>query len=170
MDNLRPEHYKKAFKSECKDLIEKSVSDFESFLIGNIIKYVYRYDNKGGLSDLLKAEVYMNWLGVDEFPRMRDSYYDYLEYLEEYITYDDQFINYLQLTIINNLSSLKDDRSRVKFTEAKVCLDYLISLVEIQEDERADTLEKIKKKVKEKANEYYDYMHDNTGLQTYDEG
>jgi hypothetical protein len=32
------------------------------FLEGNIIKYVSRYPHKGGVRDLRKAQVYLNWL------------------------------------------------------------------------------------------------------------
>lgn len=32
------------------------------FCRGNIIKYVARYDKKGGIKDLLKARQYLDWL------------------------------------------------------------------------------------------------------------
>jgi hypothetical protein len=31
-----------------------------NFLEGNVIKYIYRYPNKGGLEALLKARLYLN--------------------------------------------------------------------------------------------------------------
>ena len=32
------------------------------FCQGNVIKYVWRYQQKGGTEDLEKAKVYMGWL------------------------------------------------------------------------------------------------------------
>ena len=36
--------------------------EFRGFCKGNIIKYVYRYENKGGVEDLKKARNYINEL------------------------------------------------------------------------------------------------------------
>ena len=45
-----PQHYTENFGIEL------------DFLEGNIIKYVSRYPHKGGVRDLRKAQVYLNWL------------------------------------------------------------------------------------------------------------
>lgn len=34
---------------------------FEAYCIGNVIKYVSRYQWKGGIEDLRKARVYLDW-------------------------------------------------------------------------------------------------------------
>lgn len=36
--------------------------EFRGFLKGNVLKYVMRYQDKGGLDDLKKAEQYLKWL------------------------------------------------------------------------------------------------------------
>ena len=48
----------------CIDAIESSMSEeeFRGMLKGNILKYLWRYDKKGGINDLLKAAEYLNWL------------------------------------------------------------------------------------------------------------
>ena len=38
---------------------------FKGYLVGNIIKYVSRFDRKNGVEDLKKAQVYLGWL-IDE--------------------------------------------------------------------------------------------------------
>lgn len=59
-----PAHYTKG-KVECIDAIEAAVSDLngmEAFLTGQVIKYSYRYKDKGGSEDLRKAEWYLRRL------------------------------------------------------------------------------------------------------------
>ena len=57
-----PDHYKGAV--ECIDAIRASMSQeaFRGYLKGNIIKYSWRYEKKGLIEDLRKAQVYLNWL------------------------------------------------------------------------------------------------------------
>jgi len=49
---------------ECIDAIESSMSAeaFKGFLKGNIQKYVWRYETKGGVQSLQKAQWYLNRL------------------------------------------------------------------------------------------------------------
>jgi len=57
-----PEHYNKA-GIETIDIIESVTGDgFESYLQGNILKYMCRYKYKNGLEDLEKAQWYLNRL------------------------------------------------------------------------------------------------------------
>ena len=62
-DNInRPSHYRKN-RIECIDAIKSSLGDgYESYLVGNIIKYMWRYRHKNGLEDLEKAQWYLNKL------------------------------------------------------------------------------------------------------------
>ena len=53
-DNINPTYYRKGI--ETTDYI---VSHSMNYLEGNIIKYVTRYKDKGGLEDLKKAEWYL---------------------------------------------------------------------------------------------------------------
>lgn len=58
-----PPHYCKG-GIECIDAIKASMSPeaFAGYCKGNIMKYIYRYEEKGGAEDLLKARVYLQWL------------------------------------------------------------------------------------------------------------
>ena len=49
---------------ECIDAIKASMSklEYEGFLKGNLIKYTWRYRDKGGLQDLHKANWYLDRL------------------------------------------------------------------------------------------------------------
>lgn len=59
----RPPHYNKG-GVECIDAIRASMTDeaFAGYCKGNVMKYVYRYEDKGGTEDLCKARVYLDWL------------------------------------------------------------------------------------------------------------
>lgn len=59
-----PTHYNQG-KIECIEAIESAVvnkSGVESFLVGNVIKYLWRYEAKGGIRDIEKAQWYLNKL------------------------------------------------------------------------------------------------------------
>lgn len=60
---ISPSHYQQG-EVECIDAIRSALSkeEFEGYCQGNILKYVWRYKNKGGAEDLEKAKVYMDWL------------------------------------------------------------------------------------------------------------
>lgn len=63
-DNVNhPAHYTNG-GVECIDAIRSSMSEeaFAAYCKGNVIKYLWRYENKGGLEDLEKARVYLGWL------------------------------------------------------------------------------------------------------------
>ena len=59
----KPGHYTGG-EVECIDYIKQQLGDqFESYLEGNVLKYVHRYKVKGKpLEDLRKARVYLGWL------------------------------------------------------------------------------------------------------------
>tara|TARA_R100001463_G_scaffold33678_2_gene74435 strand:- start:68 stop:304 length:237 start_codon:yes stop_codon:yes gene_type:complete len=60
----RPGHYTKDGGIECIDGIKASMSSaaFKGYLKGNVMKYIWRYENKNKLEDLQKANVYLGWL------------------------------------------------------------------------------------------------------------
>ena len=63
-DNVNhPSHYTQG-GIECIDAIRASLSPsgFCDFCKGNVLKYLWRWEKKGGLQDLKKAQVYLNWL------------------------------------------------------------------------------------------------------------
>lgn len=58
-----PSHYCKG-GVECIDAIRASMTDeaFAGFCKGNVMKYIFRYEDKGRTQDLHKAAVYLEWL------------------------------------------------------------------------------------------------------------
>ncbi|EJI3835122.1 DUF3310 domain-containing protein [Listeria monocytogenes] len=59
-DNINnPEHYTSG-GIETLDYIKAKVSDYPSYAVGNIVKYVSRYEHKNGIEDLKKAQFYLN--------------------------------------------------------------------------------------------------------------
>jgi hypothetical protein len=65
-----PKHYASG-DIECIAAIKASMSAvaYKGYLKGNIQKYVWRYEQKGKLDDLRKAEVYLGWLISEETPQ-----------------------------------------------------------------------------------------------------
>ncbi|EGL4213019.1 DUF3310 domain-containing protein [Listeria monocytogenes serotype 4b] len=68
-DNVNnPSHYK-AGGVETLDYIKAKVKDYPSYVTGNILKYVSRYEHKNGIEDLKKAQFYLNdlieWMESD---------------------------------------------------------------------------------------------------------
>jgi len=67
-----PPHYNDG-KVECIEAIEAAMSGqaFEGYLKGNVLKYIWRYEKKGGTQDLEKAKWYLTKLSevanVNEF-------------------------------------------------------------------------------------------------------
>ena len=58
-----PSHYTQG-GIECIDCIRASMppEGFQDYCKGNVIKYIFRWRFKGGVEDLRKAQVYLNWL------------------------------------------------------------------------------------------------------------
>jgi hypothetical protein len=57
-----PKHYNES-GIECIDALEAMLGDgFQSYLQGNIAKYLWRYKYKNGIEDLKKAEWYLRKL------------------------------------------------------------------------------------------------------------
>ena len=65
MDNkVNPSHYKKG-EVECIDAIASATvgkSGMEAVCVANVIKYLWRYEDKGGVTDVEKALWYLNKL------------------------------------------------------------------------------------------------------------
>ena len=58
-----PSHYTQG-GIECIKCIEASMKPegFQDYCKGNVIKYIHRWRDKGGVEDLKKAKVYLNWM------------------------------------------------------------------------------------------------------------
>ncbi len=64
-DNVNhPSHYCQG-KVECIDALESATvnkTGLEAVCVANVIKYLWRYENKNGLEDARKAQFYLNKL------------------------------------------------------------------------------------------------------------
>jgi len=63
-NQIAPPHYKQG-KVECIEAIKSAVvnkTGEEAVLVGNVIKYLWRYESKGGITDVEKAIWYINHL------------------------------------------------------------------------------------------------------------
>ena len=63
-DNINPNHYKQG-KVECIEAIESATTNktgIEAFYVGNIIKYLWRYESKNVSEDIKKAKWYLDRL------------------------------------------------------------------------------------------------------------
>ena len=63
-DAITPRHYK-AGKVECIDALESATTHkqgIEAVCVANIIKYLWRYEAKGGVQDVKKAKWYLERL------------------------------------------------------------------------------------------------------------
>lgn len=63
-DAINPEHYKKG-SVECIDAIEAATigkKGAEAVYVANVIKYLWRYENKDGIKDVKKAQWYLERL------------------------------------------------------------------------------------------------------------
>lgn len=62
-NNISPQHYKLG-GIETIDYIKAKTSkeQFQGYLIGNVIKYISRFENKNGVEDLEKAKWYLDKL------------------------------------------------------------------------------------------------------------
>ena len=60
---INPDHYKIG-GIETIDYIEAKLTkeQFKGYLVGNVIKYISRFEHKNGLEDLKKADWYLSWL------------------------------------------------------------------------------------------------------------
>ena len=59
-----PSHYQGEGGMECIEAIMGSMSPegFQDYCKGNILKYIWRFRNKGGVEDLKKAGVYLDFM------------------------------------------------------------------------------------------------------------
>ena len=61
-DHINPIHYKQG-GIECIEAIKAALGDgFPGYLRGNVMKYLWRYKEKGGVDDLKKARWYLDRL------------------------------------------------------------------------------------------------------------
>lgn len=64
-DNVNhPKHYMLPNGGESVDVIRMVLTheEYEGWCKGNLLKYIARYKQKGGVESLKKAKVYLDWL------------------------------------------------------------------------------------------------------------
>ena len=64
IDAINPNHYKKG-DIECIEAIQSATvgkKGIEAVCVANVIKYLWRYEEKGGKEDVKKAQWYLNKL------------------------------------------------------------------------------------------------------------
>lgn len=64
-DNINhPDHYISEGGLELWDVMEEFMTpeEFKGYLMGNCIKYIFRWQNKNGLEDLNKCQAYLTRL------------------------------------------------------------------------------------------------------------
>ena len=61
--DAHPERYRGENGVECIDAIRAALGDdaFESFCVGQCIRYLFRYRKKNGVNDLHKCADYLRW-------------------------------------------------------------------------------------------------------------
>lgn len=62
----QPKHYEILPDVETLDVIKALVPDFVSYCEGNAIKYLTRWRKKGGVEDLRKCKMYLEWMIEEE--------------------------------------------------------------------------------------------------------
>ena len=64
MDKINPSYYKRGYFETIDVILDvtQHLEGDEGYLVGNIIKYISRYDEKNGVEDLRKARWYLNEL------------------------------------------------------------------------------------------------------------
>jgi hypothetical protein len=63
-DNINPSHYKQG-EVECIDALKAATVNkigIEAVCVANVIKYLWRFEYKGGIDDVRKAQWYLNRL------------------------------------------------------------------------------------------------------------
>ena len=65
-DNVnQPSHYNQG-DIQCIDAIRAAMGNnpvkFTAYCLGNVMKYLWRYEHKNGVEDLKKAQVYLGWM------------------------------------------------------------------------------------------------------------
>ena len=132
-DNINPQHYKNGTRGiETIDTIIELLSEegFLNYCVGNIIKYVSRYEYKNGLEDLRKAKWYSEIIIKKLFEDV-DELKSYIYEKEEHVMNvlnKEQLKGYLKGSIISKCNM--DIIEEVKINEILCYLNLLIEEIE----------------------------------------
>lgn len=132
-DNINPQHYKNGTRGiETIDTIIELLGEegFFNYCVGNIIKYVSRYEYKNGLEDLRKAKWYSEIIIKKLFEDV-DELKSYIYEKEEHVMNvlnKEQLKGYLKGSIISKCNM--DIIEEVKINEILCYLNLLIEEIE----------------------------------------
>lgn len=84
-DNVNPSHYKQG-KIECIDAIEAATvgkKGLDAVCTANVIKYIWRCEQKGGVEDLKKAKWYLEKM-IAQYETQKEFVHPNAVYASEY--------------------------------------------------------------------------------------
>lgn len=88
MNNVnKPKHYTQG-RIECIEALEAATinkSGNEAIYVANIIKYLWRYEEKGGIEDVMKANWYLERLLIHLEDKIENQKQDSPTYLKDII-------------------------------------------------------------------------------------
>lgn len=114
--SINPEYYHKYhIEWNGKDIQPFSVLNDYSFGIGNVIKYLIRYKEKGGKEDLEKAITYIDLILEDSVLNSSDGYNSVLNSLKQNLIQDNPLLSYLfkENHTLTDLKALRDEVSKL---------------------------------------------------------
>ena len=132
-DNINPQHYKNGTRGiETIDTIIELLSEegFFNYCVGNIIKYVSRYEYKNGLEDLRKAKWYSEIIIkklLEDVDELKSYIYEKEEHVMNVLN-KEQLKGYLKGSIISKCNM--DIIEEVKINEILCYLNLLIEEIE----------------------------------------
>lgn len=132
-DNINPQHYKNGTRGiETIDTIIELLSEegFFNYCVGNIIKYVSRYEYKNGLEDLRKAKWYSEIIIkklFEDVEELKSYIYEKEEHVMNVLN-KEQLKGYLKGSIISKCNM--DIIEEVKINEILCYLNLLIEEIE----------------------------------------
>ena len=110
-DNINPSHYRNG-KVECIDALESATvgkRGVEAVCVANVIKYLWRYEDKNGFEDVKKAQWYLNRLiqSIDK----RTALEKYRELFTIHMSLQEE---------MRKLCAILDDEENTKSAEARL--------------------------------------------------
>jgi hypothetical protein len=88
-----------------KDCLD--IEQFQGYCICNVIKYISRHTNKGGLEDLKKAEYYLDEIIQDYVPKFKS--------MDDVLKFTNQLKFFEAHVIINMFINIKEARKTLRW-------------------------------------------------------
>lgn len=130
MSNVEhPKHYQLSIDLEVLDIIKIIMTDghlnaYQGFIIGNVIKYLFRADKKNGLEDYKKALYYLK--------RFKSN--------TEHLSYFSEATNFVLSKVVENFDNLAlrniiKNVARLNFKKSKELLEKYVTEMESKQNE-----------------------------------